>query len=259
MNGAQDLGGMMGFGPVRPEPGEPAFHEEWERRAFAVTLAMGFTGQWNIDMARAARESLPPAQYLSSSYYRIWLEALQRLLLERGLVSERELADGHAAGPGRPGVAPLPAAEVPAALRRGGPSQRPLAAPARFAVGDAVRARVMNPLHHTRLPRYLRGKPGRVVAAHGGHVFPDSNAQGLGERPQWLYTVRFDAAEVWGPDTTAASVCADCWESYLEPLGAADAAGDADVAARVASPQAFARGGAVPGGKNGPHGTSERA
>ena len=58
MNGAQDMGGMMGFGPVLPEKDEPVFHAPWERRAFALTLAMGAPGGWNIDQGRAARESL---------------------------------------------------------------------------------------------------------------------------------------------------------------------------------------------------------
>lgn len=219
MNGAQDLGGMMGFGPVQPEADEPPFHAPWERRAFALTLAMGFTGQWNIDMARQARESLPPARYLASSYYEIWFEALEHLLLERGLVTADEIAAGRSAGPAKPGVLPLPAAGVAAALRRGGPSERTPSAPPRFAVGEAVRARVMNPLHHTRLPRYLRGRQGVVVAVHGVHVFPDASAQGRGECPAWLYGVRFEAQALWGPDTTASSVTADCWEPYLEPAG----------------------------------------
>lgn len=219
MNGAQDLGGMMGFGPVAPEAGEPVFHAEWERRAFALTLAMGFTGHWNIDMARRVRESIPPARYLSSSYYQIWLEGLEALLLERGLLTPAELAAGRSLAPGAQGVAAVPAARVAALLERGGPTERPPASPARFAPGDAVRARVMHPQHHTRLPRYLRGKAGRVVTVHGVHVFPDGNAHGHGECPQWLYCVRFEASELWGPDTTASSVCADCWESYLEACG----------------------------------------
>ena len=57
MNGGQDLGGMHGFGQVEPEPNEPVFHAEWERRAFALTLAMGMPGGWNIDMSRFAREN----------------------------------------------------------------------------------------------------------------------------------------------------------------------------------------------------------
>jgi nitrile hydratase len=216
MNGAQDMGGAMGFGPVLPEVGEPVFHAPWERRAFAITVAAGFTGQWNIDMARSARESLPPAQYLASSYYEIWFEGLKRLLVDRGLATPEELREGRPLAPSKPGVRALSAADAPAALARGGPSERPAAAPARFAVGDAVRTLEMNPAHHTRLPRYARGKRGTVVALHGAHVFPDTNARGLGEHPQWLYTVRFDAREIWGADTTAGSVCVDCWEPYLD-------------------------------------------
>lgn len=216
MNGAQDLGGMMGFGPVRPESDEPPFHAEWEAKALALTLAAGYTGQWNIDASRSARESLPPARYLSSSYYEIWLAGLERLLVDRGLVTPEELAAGRSMGPSKPGITALAPADVPAMLARGGPTQRPAPGPARFAPGDRVRARVMHPAHHTRLPRYLRGKRGTVVALHGAHVFPDTNARFLGEQPQWLYTVRFDAAELWGEDTTASSVCAECWEPYLD-------------------------------------------
>jgi len=91
MNGAHDLGGMQGFGPVDPEPDEPVFHHDWERRAFALTLAMGFYGAWNIDESRHARERTPPAEYLASSYYQIWLHGLERLLDEHGLVSREEI------------------------------------------------------------------------------------------------------------------------------------------------------------------------
>ena len=86
MNGPQDMGGMMGFGPIAPEVNEPLFHAPWERRALAISLAMGGTRQWNIDMSRHAREKIPPAQYWSLSYYEIWMEGLKRLLTERGLL-----------------------------------------------------------------------------------------------------------------------------------------------------------------------------
>src|SRR5690349_3858834 len=86
MNGPQDLGGMMGFGPVAPERDEPVFHSEWERRAFGVTLAMGALRQWSIDESRFARESLPPPQYWSSTYYEIWIAGLEKLVKERGLL-----------------------------------------------------------------------------------------------------------------------------------------------------------------------------
>ncbi len=91
MNGAHDLGGMQGFGPIDPEPDEPLFHAEWERRAFALTLAMGARGEWNLDMSRYARECMDPADYLSSSYYQHWLSGLELLLDQRGLVTADEL------------------------------------------------------------------------------------------------------------------------------------------------------------------------
>jgi len=217
MNGVHDMGGMQGFGPVVAEANEPRFHHEWERRAFALTLGMGALGQWNLDQSRSARESLPPAQYLASSYYEIWFEALIRLMLERGLVREGELADGKMRTPALPAPAPLKADAVPAVLARGSSTQRPLTGRSRFAVGDRVRTLNINPPTHTRLPRYCRGKPGTIVKVHGAHVFPDSNALGAGEQPRWLYAARFEAADLWGHDTTATAVNVDCWEPYLEP------------------------------------------
>jgi nitrile hydratase len=217
MNGVHDMGGAQNFGPVVPEPDEPPFHAAWERRAFALTLAMGAQRRWNLDQTRSARESLPPAQYLASSYYRIWLDGLSTLMLARGLVTSDELADGRMREPPSSASAALKSDQVAAALARGGSTARPIEGVARFAIGDAVRAREINPPTHTRLPRYCRGKCGTVVTVHGGHVFPDANALGTGEHPQWLYTVRFDGPELWGPDTTAAAVHVDCWEPYLDP------------------------------------------
>jgi len=216
VNGIHDMGGMHGFGPVAPEADEPWFHAPWERRAFALTLAMGATGQWNLDQSRFARESLPPAQYLASSYYRIWLAALGRLMVERGLVTAEELADGRMRQPPSGTVAALAAERVESVLAAGSATVRPTVTTARFAIGAAVRTRSINPPSHTRLPRYCRGKSGIVTKVHGAHVFPDANARGEGEQPQWLYAVRFDASELWGTDTTAAAVHVDCWEPYLE-------------------------------------------
>ncbi len=96
MNGAHDLGGMHGFGPVEPEADEPVFHEEWERRAFAITLACGALGEWNLDMTRYARERMEPGAYLHTSYYEHWLHGLELLLIERGLLSAAEIATREA-------------------------------------------------------------------------------------------------------------------------------------------------------------------
>ncbi|MGE0211173.1 MAG: nitrile hydratase subunit beta [Parvibaculaceae bacterium] len=217
MNGAQDLGGMMGFGPIASEADEPWFHAEWERRVFALTLAMGATGAWNLDQSRHARESLDPARYLASSYYEIWFEGLCRLMRERGLVTAREIEEGSAVDGPKPLKRKLAAGDVAKVLSAGGPTSRQASAAARFAPGDAVRARNMHPLGHTRLPRYLRGHAGKIVAVRGAHVFPDSHAQGDGENPQWLYTVRFSARTIWGEGRNPNdSVHADLFEPYLD-------------------------------------------
>lgn len=220
MNGAHDLGGGHGHGPIAPDPNEPLFHAEWERRCFAVTLAMGFTGQWNIDQARFARESMRPGRYLETSYYEHWLHGLEALLADRGLVTPAEVAAGKAEGPAKPLDRILAAPNVAPALAKGGSARRDesLAAPARFAAGDVVVVKNLNPRGHTRMPRYVRGRRGRVAKAHGVFVFPDTNAADGDEAPGWLYAVRFDGRELWGPDAepgTAAYV--DLWDEYLDP------------------------------------------
>ena len=218
MEGAQDMGGVAGFGPVQPEPEEPVFHAEWERRAFALTLAMAMPGGWNIDMSRFAREDRSHADYLGKSYYQIWLAGLERLMLERQLVSADEIEAGQALHPPKPVAKTLTAEGVAAMLHRGGPTERAAGKPARFAVGDLVRAKTISPPTHTRLPRYVRGHIGVIERLHGAHVFPDSNANGAGEDPQWLYTVTFGGRELWGNDAEPSlNISVDAWEPYLEP------------------------------------------
>ena len=218
MNGPQDLGGQMGFGPVAPEQNEPLFHAEWEKRALGLTLASGAMGHWNIDESRHARESLHPADYYSSTYYEIWIKALEVLLERHGFVSGQELTEGRRLEDGAPARRKLVAADVPAVLARGGPCNRPVETPPRFKSGDAVRTRNFHLGGHTRLPRYARAKLGTIDAVREGYVFPDANAHGMGEHPQWVYTVVFDAREIWGEgaDPTL-TISIDAWESYLEP------------------------------------------
>ncbi|KAB1073673.1 nitrile hydratase subunit beta [Methylobacterium planeticum] len=219
MNGGQDLGGMQGFGPVAPEPNEPRFHAAWEKRVFGLAMAMGLSGRWNLDASRAAREALPPGEYLTSSYYAIWLKALERQVTAHGLATREEIASGTVSAPAAPVTRVLKGAEVEPLFDRGFPSDRPLDVPARFAVGERVRARIINPPGHTRLPRYVRGRTGTVESVHGSFVFPDSNACLAGEAPQWLYTVRFSGAELWGEAAEPGhAVSVNAFESYLEPL-----------------------------------------
>jgi len=215
MNGPHDMGGFTGFGPVLHEDDEPVWHDDWEPRAFALVLAMGMTGSWNIDEARHARERLPAMRYWHSSYYEMRHDALILQLIELGLVTAVEEKQGRMAAPPKPVERVAKAEMIPAILAAGSVYERPGNQPQGFAIGDKVRIRTINPQGHTRLPRYARGKTGEIVAVHGTHVFPDSSASGQGEDPHWLYTVRFTGAELWGKDTKDA-VCIDLWEPYLE-------------------------------------------
>jgi nitrile hydratase beta subunit len=223
MNGVHDMGGMHGMGAVEVERDEPVFHAEWERRAFAMNLAGGFLGTWNIDMGRSAREQMPPAEYLATSYYEHWLWGLEKLLVDTGILTREEIAARLA---GRPtslapppaGLRVLQAQDVPAAVghRRG--ARMDVAVPARFTAGDHVVAKNMNPIGHTRLPRYARGRHGVVDRDHGVFVFPDAAAAGKGRQPQHCYSVRFASRELWGPEAPERDVVyVDLFEPYLEP------------------------------------------
>ncbi len=224
MNGVHDMGGLQCFGPVRPERDEPLFHAPWEREAMALTVALGASGQWNIDQMRSARESLPPTQYLGLSYYQIWIQALCDMLLARGLVTPHELRAGRMIDSPKAGVRVLAHDAVDAALRRGSPSIRETETLPLYAPGQRVQARAMHPTSHTRLPRYVRGHVGVIVGVHGFHVWPDAAARdryrvhdASNEAGQWLYNVRFEGTELWGPESEPGlRVNVDAWESYLE-------------------------------------------
>jgi nitrile hydratase len=218
MNGVHDLGGMHGFGSVIREHDEPVFHSEWEKRVFGMTLTAMGRRVCNVDEFRRAIEHMPPASYLTASYYEKWLHALEALLVEKSVVTREELATGHAAAtPASGEVVESPDSGVEsfdssAVKLRFNKSYKP-----GFKVGDRVLARNFSPEHHTRLPRYARGKRGVVRYDQGVFVFPDTHAHGQGGKPQHVYTVAFEAKELWGPDQNPrAPVYLDCWEDYLE-------------------------------------------
>ncbi|MEJ7800296.1 MAG: nitrile hydratase subunit beta [Ilumatobacter sp.] len=212
-----DLGGTTGHGPIEREPEGVTFHHEWEAKAFALTLAAGAPGGWNIDMSRSARETL--SRYLSMSYYEIWTIALERLLVGHGLISRQELAHGRARA--RPDATrpDLTADRGPKTQATGGPADREPPGPARFTVGDRVLTRAGHVDHHTRLPTYAAGHVGTIEHIHGAHVFPDTNGHGLGEQPAWLYTVVFEATDLWDDAEAGQRVSVDAWEPYLSPVG----------------------------------------
>ncbi len=217
MNGVHDMGGMHGMGPVVHEENEPVFHHEWERRAFAIMMAAGFLGAWNIDMSRYARERMPAAEYLAASYYEKWLWGLELLLLEHGLLTRQEIAAGRAQGTSA-ALRVLHAADVGKVLLKGGPARLPDKVAPRFKAGARVVARNINPTGHTRLPRYARGKRGVIDRDHGVFIFADASAMGQGPRPQHLYSVRFSGRELWGAQASERdAVYLDLWDDHLDP------------------------------------------
>ena len=241
MRGGHDLGGRQGFGPIDPEPesAEPVFHSDWERRVFAITLATGMLGRWNIDQSRHARERQHPVDYLRQSYYENWLAGTEKLLLESGLISTAEIEHALAAAGPRRGDCGLPstvadspgqAAETESGqpnrpgipgpedarriLRGGGPATREISASPRFAIGDTVLARRQLTAGHTRAPGYAQGCRGRVHVCHGAHVFPDANSKG-DPLAHYLYSVAFDSRALWGKEAEPFEVLIDLWEPYL--------------------------------------------
>ena len=91
MNGIHDLGGMDGIGPIVREHNEPVFHSDWERKVFGMFILTIVGGLFNDDEFRQSRESLEPVKYLEYSYYHQWLIAVQRLLVEKGILKMDEI------------------------------------------------------------------------------------------------------------------------------------------------------------------------
>ena len=218
MNGVHDMGGMHGLGPIQYERNEPVFHAPWEGRTFALNLAAAAWRKWSLDALRHQIELIPAAEYLRMSYYEKWLAAVTERLVKSGLIARAEVESGKPA-PGSSKATPaLTAAQVPAMLRSGALASRDVAVKPHFHAGQRVRARNINPVGHTRLPRYARGKLGIVDRDHGVYVFPDTIAHSADENPQHVYSVRFTARELWGDQASPRdAIYLDLWDDYLEP------------------------------------------
>jgi Nitrile hydratase beta subunit len=108
---------------------------------------------------------------------------------------------------------------VPGLLAQGASARVAAHVAPRFRAGDRILMRNHNPLTHTRLPGYLRGKHGTIEQDYGVFAFPDTHAHGLSEKPQHCYSVRFTARELWGPtasDRDTARV--DVFDDYMDPV-----------------------------------------
>ncbi len=219
MDTIHDIGGMQGFGAIRvDEPDEP-FHHDWEARMWAIARNAR-APDWTIDWWRHMRERIDPVDYLTRPYFDSWMQTFACGYITSGLFTLDEIASGHT-DEKRPPPAPETLSQIIERARSEALSfEAPAPAPPRFARGDRVRASANPPLgrdHHTRLPRYVRARLGTIHAHWGSHVFADLAARGT-HQGQHIYSVRFEARELWGDDADSRdAVHLDLWESYLEP------------------------------------------
>lgn len=197
---------MQDFGPVLVEPAEPVFHALWEARVFGIGGIVSLQGLANTNTVRHAIERMDPAHYLGSPYFEHWLTAFATLLVERGVLTREEL-EAHAGGF-------FPLSRPPQALSWTAAASD---ARSRFAVGDRVRVSEAHQRGHTRCPRYVRGRQGVVDRCDGAFALPDADVHGDDPPIEPTYSVRFDAAELWGEEAEPGStVSVDLWESYIK-------------------------------------------
>jgi nitrile hydratase beta subunit len=218
MDGIHDLGGREGFGPIPDKEDGRPFRAEWETRAFGIAQSSGGGSDWTIDWFRHCRELIPPTDYLSRQYFDQWMLTVAAQMIDEGYLTLDEVKAGVSSFTPQPGYPPASAAEARAYVRAPRSYAMPVPQSAAFAVGSPVRARLMGPPGHTRLPGYVRGRQGLVVAHHGAHVVPDASARGE-HRAGHLYTVSFAASDLWSEARESQDrILVDLWEEYLEPV-----------------------------------------
>jgi nitrile hydratase subunit beta len=220
MNGVHDLGGMDNFGPILVEENEPVFHEDWERTIYALTIGLLPAGYCNIDEVRRTTENIEPTVYLQAKYYQKWLLTLESILIEKDVLTQEEIDQGKSirteGGDNRPAA---PKEMLQFAMTKPLPANVDIEVEAKFTVGDQIVAKNMHPLHHTRIPRYIRGKRGVIIQHHGVFLLADTNAYAGPDKPQNVYSVQFSARELWGDEANAKdTVCIDLHDDYMDPI-----------------------------------------
>jgi nitrile hydratase len=234
------LGGLEGL----PEPldlEKRVFVEEWEKRIFGIHVAMmalsthlssallqypiddvptAFRDKWTWADLRTGAEAMNPFDYFKFRYYEKWLGGITSFFVERGYLSEEELAVAPTArvdGPNPAGAAID--AQVERYLRGGDSPRRDVAHP-RFAPGDRVRVTNVPAAAHTRLPGFLRGHRGVVRRVfEGDYAYFNHTGDGIGD-PMPVYVVEFTPAELWGERAEAEpnTMYAELFEAYLQPI-----------------------------------------
>lgn len=219
MDGIHDMGGQDGWGTVAIDPDEQVFAAPWEGRAFAIgAMSAGLTGT-NLDAFRHSLERLHPLDYLSDGYYGRWLACAELLFVDHGVLPEGAV-DARARnmlGENVPEPTETSGAK-PQYERNGGGSLRQIDDPPEFAPGDQVLAKDLHRRGHHRMPAYVRGHVGTVVAQRPAAVLPDSTAHFIAEDAQHVYTVAFSSTDLWGPDAEPSTLHIDLFESYMEAV-----------------------------------------
>ncbi|MFQ5659907.1 MAG: nitrile hydratase subunit beta [Gammaproteobacteria bacterium] len=221
MNGIHDLGGMDNLGPIVREQDEPVFHEDWERQIFSLTIALMASGYFQTDEIRRTIELIPPARYLQASYYERWLHGLERILVEKEILTRGEIDTGNPQRrKGGTVLPPISKENIQYAMTNNLPVNLDMDLEPGFAIGDHIIAKNINPFHYIRLPRYIRGKRGIIERDHGIFALPDTIPDGGPDKPQHVYNVRFSAQELWGADASPQdSVYIDLFDDYMDLLG----------------------------------------
>ncbi|MFE3188531.1 nitrile hydratase subunit beta [Nocardia sp. NPDC059240] len=223
MNGVFDLGGTDGLGPVLVEEKEPIFRAEWEKAAFALFASCFRAGIFNLDGFRHGIEKMDPAEYLLSNYYEHWVHTAEYHAELKGVFSAAELDERTKFYLDNPD-APLPERDDPAllefvdaAVKHGAHAARETDKAAQFKIGDVVTVTDDSPTGHTRRARYVRGRTGVITGLRGSYIYPDSAGNGGGDAPEHVYTVKFDARELWGDEVGDPNgvVYYDVWEPYI--------------------------------------------
>lgn len=224
MEGIHDMGGVEGYGRPPHQPNEEVTVDiRWEAFSGAALFALLRSGVTNIDAHRHRIERLDPTRYLPITYWGRWLAAIEEAAIDQGL-TDRETIEATIRAQGNdpdrsvppPRMHPVTALES----RENDPTfLRKIDADPAYDVGEEV-VTSAHPPHagHHRLPRYCRGRRGRIARVYPAFTLPDTTAHGRGENPTYLYAVAFDGTELWGPDGDPAQTChLDLFETYLHP------------------------------------------
>tara|TARA_B100000902_G_scaffold394028_1_gene449491 strand:+ start:757 stop:1491 length:735 start_codon:yes stop_codon:yes gene_type:complete len=241
MKRVHDMGGSYEYGeiPISLDckgnfiDDDYVFKYSWHAKALAITLASGSLGEWTLDESRHARECLLPKDYKNFSYYERWLASLVNLLVNKKIVSLKEIirfskivdaenSQNYLHKSFKLDKRAWLSKNVKKDLSIGSSSSRKINIKPAFKKGDLVRTVFKNPNGikggHTRLPSYAMGKKGVISKYRGIHVFPDKNAHSFGEEPLPLYTVEFNFSELWPLENekTQDIICLDLWEPYFQ-------------------------------------------